>query len=175
MKTFWTVILGALLAGCSAVTMREPFPETKLPEEVRQNLNGTWMVVGEGLVYYMDTSINRKPTLAWVDENESGLFLEKARIYFTQTNDSLYACMPTDKGVTNEFLFGELKVEEDLVVIWTPSENIFERLVESGKLEAGRNEDVLTLESPAADILKLVSTNSAAFNYKGPILLRRLD
>ena len=42
MKILSAIFCMAILAGCSSVTMKEPFPESKLTKEEQGQLTGTW-------------------------------------------------------------------------------------------------------------------------------------
>lgn len=173
MKTLLSILCGLFLAGCTAVTMKEPFPETLLTEEERSGLEGVWQL--EEMAINIAFTSKGVPWMAVVEWEEDEFQLQKYRLHFTKHNDALYFCMPTEPGITNEYFFVELKQDAKQVLVWLPNEDVFEALVEKGLLAESADGDVLQLESSAKEILELISTNSAVFNYKEPMLLRKLD
>lgn len=174
MKSIFFIFCMIVLAGCSSVTMKEPFPESQLTQEEQAQLTGSWETDGE--VIHIAFTSNSVPWLAGVDWENEDFQLEKYRLYFVKRNNALYVCMQDE---TNEYLFAELKVENNNAFLWGPDTDYFEKLVESGKLKGSAKEDkysaTITLETAAADILELISTNQAAIDYKNPLLYRKLD
>ncbi|MCK4564261.1 MAG: hypothetical protein KAU94_06285, partial [Verrucomicrobia bacterium] len=107
----------------------------------------------------------------WEDEDFQ---LTKCRLHFTKYNDTLYVCMPVEPGETNQYLFMEFTVDDGKALVWAPDEDVFEELVEMDILSGEVNSSGVELGGPAKEILELISTNSAAFNYKEPTQLRKL-
>ena len=176
MKALISILCGMFLAGCSAVVLNEPFPESELPDEMRENLEGVWQL--EEMAVNIAFTSNGIPWMAMVDWEGDTFRLLTYRLYFTKQNDSLFFCMPTEPGKTNEYFFAEFKQNEGRIVVWNPSVDVFGQLVENGTLAGSQEKEKystsITLEDKAVKILELISTNSAAFNYKEPILLRKL-
>lgn len=177
MKILSTIFCMVILAGCSSVTIKEPFPESKLTEEEQKQLTGTWQLEeAVGQVAFTSTGIPWIATVDWKDDN---FVLNKSRLYFAKHNDSLYVCMPTEPDKTSEYLFAEIKPTSQGINAWGPDAVYFGKLVESGTLKGsvkrGEHSISVSLETPAAEILELISTNPAAIDYKNPLLFQKLD
>ena len=87
--------------------------------------------------------------------------------------------MPTDPGVTNTYLFVEIKPADDGIIVWGPDADYFATLVDNGTLKGsvkrGEHSVEVTLETPAVKILELISANHAAIDYKNPLYYQKLD
>lgn len=177
MKILPAIFCMVIMAGCSSVTMRAPFPESQLTPEEQKKLTGTWRL--DNSVMNIAFTSNGVPWMAGVDWRDEDFVLEKFRLYITRRDDALYACMPTEPDVTNTYLFAEIKPVDDGIIIWGPDADYFAKLVDSGKLkgsvEKGEHAVEVTLEAPAVEILELISTNPAAIDYKNPLFYQKLD
>ncbi len=177
MKLFVAGLCVLFMAGCSSVTMTNPFPETKLTEKEQGQLEGAWRL-DEQVVQVAFTS-NGVPWLASVEWKDDDFVLEKTRLYFTKSNDALYVCMPSDADATNEFFFAEVNPDGNKALVWIPDADFFAGLVKNGtlkgKVEEDKHSKSITLDNAAAEILELISTNRAAFDYKNPLLFQKLD
>lgn len=179
MKILYAVLCTIILAGCSSVTIQEPFPESPLTAQERQQLTGTWQL--EGSVWQVAFTSNGIPWMAAVEWKDEDFRIRKSRLYFTKHNAALYVCMPTEPDRENEFLFAEIKPADNgkSVNAWGPNIDYFSGLVENGQLKGSVNKGehavTVRLESPAVEILGLISTNHATLNYKTPLLFQKLD
>ncbi len=177
MKLLPVIFCMVILAGCSSVTMNEPFPESQLTPEEQKELTGIWRM--EEMVMNVAFTSNGVPWMAGIDWQDEDFVLDKFRLYITKRDDTLYACMPTDPGVTNTYLFAEIKPTDDGIIVWGPDADYFATLVDNGTLKGsvkrGEHSVEVTLETPAAKILELISTNHAAIDYKNPLYYQKLD
>ncbi|MCK5675920.1 MAG: hypothetical protein KAH99_02780 [Verrucomicrobia bacterium] len=87
--------------------------------------------------------------------------------------------MPTEPDKTDEYLFAEIKPTGKGVNAWGPDADYFGKLVESGTLkgsvERNKHSTSVKLETPAVELLELITTNHAAIDYKTPLLFQKLD
>jgi len=179
MRILPAIFCMAILVGCSSVTMKEPFPESQLTKEEQAQLTGTWQL--DGTVGHVAFASNGVPWLATVEWTDDDFVLGKSRLYFTKRNDSLYVCMPTEPDETSEYLFAEIKpaANGENVNAWGPNAVFFGNLVANGQLKGSAEKDAhsitVELETPAVEILELISTNHAAIDYKNPLLFQKLD
>jgi hypothetical protein len=64
------------------------------------------------------------------------------------------------------------------VYVWGPDADFFAQQVKSGVLKGSVKQDrqttTVSLETPAAAILELISTNGAAIDYRNPLIIRKL-
>jgi hypothetical protein len=177
MKSVLAVLCLVILAGCSSVVMNEPFPDSQLTPEEQKQLSGAWL--HENTVGHVRFNSNGVPWMAGVEWKDDDFHLQKTRLHFTKLNGTLYVCMPAESGRTGEYLFGEIKADNDKVYVWGPDIGFFARQVESGILKGNVDKDKHTtsvsLETPAKEILELISTNHLAIDYKQPLVFRKLE
>jgi hypothetical protein len=181
MKTALTLLFITLLAGCSSVTMKEPFPMSQLSEEERQQLEGTWNVDDE--VMQVAFTSNGIAQVAWMEWENEAFHLKSVPVYITKKNETLYISLQfEDKNTDSEspgYVFFELKPSAKKLILWPPNVDFFKTLVESGKLdgsvESDKYSDAVFLNNPAVEILELITTNAAAFDYKEPAVFQRLE
>lgn len=178
MKTMLPFLCMILLAGCSSVEMKEPFPVSQLSEKEREQLEGAWKV--DEAVFYVAFASNGVAQLAGIDwDKEDEVFrLESFPLHFAKCNGALYVSMPQESDEPDRFIFAELKTDSSTIVAWMPNLDLFEKLVDQGKLkgtvEKEKHSKEILLDMPAADILELISTNPATINYKDPLVFQRL-
>jgi hypothetical protein len=174
-----------VLAGCSSVEMKEPFPVSQLSEEERDQLEGMWKM-DDGVLYVAFAS-NGVAQLAAIDWNkEAEVFeLKTFPLHFAKRDESLYVsfriedegeCAPESSG----YIFMEVKPSDHNLIVWPPNAACFAQLVENGTLkgtvEKGQYASTtVKLDDPAVKILELVATNPAAFDYKEPTVFQRLE
>ncbi|WP_405419541.1 hypothetical protein [Marinobacter flavimaris] len=164
-----------VMAGCSSVVIKEPFPDTRLSAEEQARIAGTWLLDEQELVY---VRFNSKGTpwvvrVVWEDDE---FHLVKRRLYFSKRDDTLYVSTLAYPDQPGEYLFGEIKLHRGEAYVWGPEIDFFTRQVESEAIEGTVDEDKFTvsLETPAAAILELISLNDRAIDYKSPLVFRKL-
>ncbi len=166
------------MAGCSSVTMKEPFPESQLTEEEQEQLEGIWRI-DDGIVHIAFAS-NGVPWLAMVEWEDGDFQMDKYRLHFTRHKEAFYVCIPTEPGGTNKYVFAEFNPNADPnLFFWDPDIAFFTEQIRIGALkgsvEKGQYSTEINLESSSVEILDLISTNHAAFDYKNPLLFQKLD
>ena len=177
MRLFVAGLCVLFMAGCSSVTMKEPFPESALSEKEQSQLTGTWRL--DETVMQVAFTSNGVPWLAVTEWKDNDFVLNKSRLHFTKHNDALYVCMPSEPGDTNEFFFAEVQTDGNKAFVWIPDADFFAGLVKNGTLKGAVEKDKhsksITLDNNALEILEFVSTNRAAFDYRNPLLFQKLD
>ena len=182
MKAVFAILCATLLAGCSNVEMKEPFPVSPLSEDERAQLEGLWREDDDVVqVAFASNGIAYLANVEWNKEDEE-FRLETIPLHFAKREKKLYVSFRTeDKDGGSEpsgYVFLEVKPSNRNAILWPANAEFFEGLVRSGKLkgsiEEGKHATTVRLDTPAADILGLVATNAAAFNYKEPTVLQRL-
>ena len=178
MKLFMAGLCVLFMAGCSSVTMKEPFPESQLTEEEQGLLEGVWRIEG-GIVHIALTS-NGIPWLAMVEWEDDDFQMEKFRMHFTKHDGALYVSIPSEAdGKEGGYLFAEFKQDGNQAFAWIPDEDFFAELVKNGQLkgtvEESKHSKSIALDNDAVEILELICTNHAAIDYKNPLLFQKLD
>lgn len=176
MKFISALFCMALMAGCSSVTLKEPFPDSELTSEEQESLTGIWHLYDS--VMHVEFNGNDIPWAATVEWKGEDFVLAKFRIHIAKRNDTLYACMPAEPGSTNQYLFAEIKPTGEAIIIWGPDAHYFSKQVKNGMLKGsvdeGKHTVDVVLDTPASDILALISTNPSAIRYKEPLYYQRL-
>lgn len=177
MKILPAIFCMVIMAGCSSVIMKEPFPESKLTIEEQKKLTGIWRL--DNSVMNVAFTSNGIPWMAGTDWRDEDFVLEKFRLYITRRDDTLYACMPAESDTTNEYLFAEIKLTGNGIIVWGPDAGYFADLVDNGTLKGsvkrGEHSVEVSLETSAIEILELISTNQAAIDYRNPLFYQKLD
>ena len=184
MKSLIAILCVLFMAGCSSVEMREPFPVSQLSEKERDQLEGTWKK--DEAVFYVAFGSNGVTQLAWVerDKEDEAFKVESFPLHFAKRNKTLYVSFRMegeDKGggEPSGYFFMEVKPSDRQLIIWPPNADHFKQLVEGGTLKGSVNKNkhstTVKLDAPAAEILELIATNPAAFNYREPTVFQKLD
>ncbi|VGO22526.1 hypothetical protein [Pontiella sulfatireligans] len=182
MKTWLSVLCIALLAGCSSVEMKEPFPVSPLSDEVRAQLEGTWQI--DESVFHIAFASNGVAQLACMewDEEKEAFEMKTFPLYFAKQGKVLYVSMRGEDepcAAPGGYTFMEVKPNDGQLVAWMANTDYFKEQVAAGKLkgtvEKDKHSTTVKLDAPSLEILGLISTNNAAFNYKEPIVLRRVQ
>ncbi|MCF7816620.1 MAG: hypothetical protein K9M54_01960 [Kiritimatiellales bacterium] len=178
MKSFMAAVCVLVVAGCSNVLMKEPFPDSTLTEQQKTELTGRWRI-DDDVVSLAFTS-NGIPWLAMVEWKDDRFQLNTYQLHFTKHGDALYLSMPAEPNeTTNGYYFAEIKVGGQGITVWSPSVAAFEGLVKAGTLKgnvktSGHAKEI-SLDTPAQEILELIATNPATIDYKNPLVFQKLD
>ncbi len=171
------LFLGILaLAGCSSVVVKEPFPASTLTEEQRTSLEGTWLLDQE--VVHIGFAEDGAAWLAFIEWKDNAFQLKQYRLVFSERNGSLYASLPAEPGATNRYIFAEIKANGPQIVVWIPDIGFVEKQLGGATLKGVVEKSPATqivLENPAAEVLDFFATTPGAFDYKNPLLFRRLE
>ncbi len=177
MKTMWFMLCAMLLTGCSSVVMQEPFPDTQLADQEREALEGVWKL--DRTVVYLAVDSNSVPWLATVDRKAGNFVLQKYQLRITKHKDALYVSMPAEPDATNKFVFAEVKSSDKALIAWMPDIGFFEEKIANGTLkgtvEKDKHSTEILLDTPANEILELISSHADSFDYKSPLVFQRLE
>lgn len=178
MKTIMLASVLILLAGCSSVLIKEPFPDSELTTKECSAFTGTWLY--EKQVMDVAFTSNGIPYLATMDWKDDQFVINKYRVHATKKGDTLYVSLPVKpNGESADYFFAEIQFEGDRIYLWPPSAGFFEEQIKQGSLKGsvdtkGQTREIV-LETPASEILDLIATNSAALDYKHPLILKKLN
>jgi hypothetical protein len=156
--------------------MQDSFQESQLTPKEQELLTG---VFEADPVVHINFDTNGTPWLATVKWEDDDFQLKKYRLTFTKRNKALYLSMPTEPGATgSNYFFAEIKPDHNGVYVWIPDADIFNQWIQDGKLRGTVKQEKHTkeilLDTPAVEILELITTNPAAIDYKNPLLFRKL-
>lgn len=181
MKTVFSILCIILLAGCSSVQMKEPFPVSQLSEQERDQLEGIWTADGE--VVQVAFTSNGVAQLAWTEWEDEKFKMQTIPAYIAKKDETLYISLRLENETADSestgYTFLELKPSAKQLILWLPNVDTFKKVVESGQLkgsvEEERYSDTVLLDSPAVEILEYITTNAAAFDYKEPAVFQRVE
>lgn len=178
MKTVIYSLFLVLLVGCSSILLKEPFPDSEMTEQERNELRGTWQIDKD--VLYVEFTTNSVPWLSVVEWEDNQFQLNKHRLHFTKKNDALYVSTSTEpNGQQSNFFFAEINPRGQDIVLWLPDLDFFEKQIQTGTLNGtvrgGTNPKEIVLDTPATELLELIATNSDAINYKDPLIIKKVD
>lgn len=167
-----------VLTACSSVVMKESFPDSKLTNEEMDALKGTWMIDKD--VVYVEFTSNQIPWLAMVEWKDYQFELRKHRLHFTKKNGALYVSMPMEPdGQQSNFFFAEINPREHDIVVGLPDLDFFEKQIKLGTLKGtvrgGDDPSEVILDTPAEELLEFIATNSAAIDFKDPLIIRKAN
>jgi hypothetical protein len=165
--------------------MQDPFPATPLSAGEQDALAGSWKVdngeEGSGFfaTYHVAFASNGVAQLAVVDFKDGQFKLARLPIHFTRTADHYYLSVPVDEEPgCNHFVFMEFRPTPQGALLWLPDKHTIGGMVEAdileGDYEDGDQKNNLILTTPANRILDLITNEYQVFNYREPILLKRL-
>lgn len=178
MKSFMAAVCVLMVAGCSSVLMKEPFPDSTLTEQQKTELTGRWRIDDD--VVSLAFASNGVPWLAMVEWKDDRFQLNTYQLHFTRRGDALYLSMPVEpNGEKGGYYFAEIKAGGGNITVWSPSVAAFEGLLKIGSLKGsvkttGHAKEI-SLETPAQEILELIATNPATIDYKNPLVFQKLD
>jgi hypothetical protein len=178
MKIVLCALALLLLAGCSSVVMEGSFPDSTLSKEDMDALRGTWQL--DNGVVYLNFTTNGMPIMSSVEWTDNRFMLMQHDLHIAKRNNLFYVSLLADPARdAKEHLFAACKSRDRELLVWGPDVDFFKNLVAEEKLMGSvRKEGKATqvrLSSPPAEILDLVATNSAAIDFKEPLIFKKLD
>jgi len=177
MKALFILSFAVLLCGCSGVVLKEPLPETPLSNKEQKALTGTWLL--EDSILYLAFTNDGKPKLTSVEWEDNAFQLIEHKVVFSKTNDTIFVSIESnEKDNPAVYYFGEIKTDNSIALVWLPNPDIFEMLVDkgllSGEITRKKRAKQILINAPGEAVLSLLSTNSAAINYKSPLIFRKI-
>jgi len=138
--TLTWMLLGTLALanlGCQVATTRQPVG-SKPAELSELHLDGTWRSP-DGRPFFLRTldSATGRIEAASVETNESGFYLTRHEVLLRRHNDTLLANIrEVSPQPENDYIFGRLTVQEDLLVLTLAAVKPLRTLALQGELDA---------------------------------------
>lgn len=177
MKRYLIFVL-LLLAGCSSVVMNEPFPDSRLTDQDMEALQGTWQI--GTAVLYLHFKSDGTPSMATVKWNENAFTLVEHHVHIAKRDSLFYLSVQAQPDEDPQgHHFAAIKPRSNEMVAWSPDVAFFKGMVESDKLQGsvkeGEHATQVMLDTPAQDVLELITSNSDAISYQNPLILQRIE
>lgn len=153
----WSVVVGALLAGCASVSSIEPMGERVKPV-AEDEWEGTWVHQGHPVVVRVSDPQQGLLDVAWVEDKEGALRLESYRIALRESGDWVFGNVRDGDRPGRQY-WGVLRKEQGQFVVWTPDPERCAKLVKDGGIPGTVEEggDVLLDRLTPEQMLRIVS------------------
>jgi hypothetical protein len=170
----FTLLTGALIFGCAAVSSVEPVGER--PKEISQNeWGGTWINKSHSITIKVLDEQRGLLQVAWVEEKEGGLKIESYQAGIREWGEWIFGNVKEkEDSVSNYWVL--IKKDAGQIIVWTPDPAQFRKLVQTGDLR-GKVEGYNTiLEKLTPDDLKgiLSGDKGVCFEWQNPVVFFRL-
>ncbi|HUR58407.1 MAG TPA: hypothetical protein VM029_11895 [Opitutaceae bacterium] len=172
------IALAFVVGGCSAVYVRTPVGETAHVLQPNE-WAGTWLTPdGKALVVSVPDPGKGVLQIVGLEGNEHDLQVKKYTIAVTESAGWLFANVRDDaRPDASRHIWGRLKRDEDMVIIWPPDVRAFKALVRDGKVK-GKELDSgdVELEFIAPETMLAFATGELGvpFGWDTPFILRRV-
>jgi len=174
------LLLPALLAGCSSVTVKQPLPRMADAAE-QAAFEGEW--VSEGQILYVRFDGKGIGHFAGVDWKDDRFRLDEGEITISKGAEKgfLSARIMENGKWLDGYYFAQYRFTDggDLI-LWLPDVGAFADAVEKKKLdgivEKGRQSRSVVVTSTPDKVLAFLNdpANSALFDYREPMIVKRL-
>ena len=171
------VALAMVLSACSAVLVREPIGEAPYPVQ-REEWEGEW-IQEDGLTIIRVTDEGEGTLLiAGVEEDDDALRLETLKVTLRQSGGWVFASLrdETASGKEDEYVWGRVRKDDNLIVVWLPDADKFKRLIEEGILP-GETGDGILLTDLKKEHYEIITSEAQGvlFEWDEPMILRRVS
>jgi hypothetical protein len=185
MKTpaaFVIALLLALLAGgCTAVRSPQPFGD-KPHALVAAEWEGTWVGLEEDdheepVRFMIADAADGRLQVTWIKEKDGMPVLETHQVVLREGGDWMFISVLADEDHKEKgFVWGRLRREGELMIIWKPDVPKFEKLIEDGKLKGKTDDGDVVLEPLTAKNLTALTSGELGvpFNWDNPMVLHRI-
>lgn len=159
--------------------MLKPLPHNTT-EQKREQLVGEWATEdGSCKMNFDSKGIGRCASLEWNDE--SGEFEVHSQLFIlTQVEDDFYLSVQSDEGDGDSaYELVQCVISKANFIIWGPDTNRFEELIQqkklTGEVDYTKHATNISLTNSPKEIVEVLKKEKALFDYKKPIVLRKLS
>ena len=169
-------LLCVLSSGCNPVEMGQPFAST-MKSEAKKAIEGVWQC--NEMTYHVahTTSGTARVALVGWDKDQFKLINGDLSMHGDE-HEGFLSCRFDDKEMgKGMYFFGKYKyLDADLLLLWIPERNWFDKEVKEGRLKGTVSNDSLTISDPPAKMLEILSKpeNSACLRMQDPLIFRRV-
>jgi hypothetical protein len=174
-RGFLALMLVMAVCGCTKVASVAPVGEH--PQKISPaDWDGTWINKEQTVKIRVADPQKGVLQVAWVEEKGGRLVLESYQIEMWEAGAWSFGNFK-DKGSPASYLWGLVKNGQGQIIVWTPDQAYFRKLVETGVLPGNvdKGGDVVLQKLTPAHLQAMMSpARSECFNWKTPIVFIRL-
>jgi hypothetical protein len=171
---FFTLLAGALIFGCAAVSSVEPVGE-RAKQTSQNEWGGTWIHKSHTLTIKVLNEQKGLLQVAWVEEREGGLKIESYQVAIRESGGWIFGNVKEKEDATSHY-WALIKKDAGQIIVWTPDPAQFRKLVQRGVLR-GKVEsyDIILEKLTADDLNKILSGDKGVyFEWDNPVVFFRL-
>lgn len=178
--TLLTGLIILLFAGCSAVTTVYPLSENPKPID-KDKLEGAWLLNNE--VFQVKFASNGVAQIAGVQWKSNQFHIVHAEMTVTKGDKHNFFSLRTQKNgkwMDKYYLLQYMVTQNHDLVVWNANVDEFENIVKSqllsGTIQKNKSGTIVSITNAPSKLLKLINSpeNIKLFNYKSPIILRKI-
>ena len=171
------VALAMALSACTPVLVREPIGETPYPVR-SEEWEGEWIQEDGLMIIRVADEGEGTLLVAGVEEKDDALRLETLKVTLRQSGGWVFASLrdETASPKEDEYVWGRVRKDDDLIVVWLPDADKFKRLIEEGILP-GETGDGVLLTDLKKEHYEIITSEAQGvlFEWDEPMILRRVS
>jgi hypothetical protein len=173
--TFLALLLAALICGCSQVASLTPVGEH--PRKISpDDWNGTWLNKEQTVRIRVADPQRGVLQVAWVEEKGGALVPESHQLELWAAGTWTFGNFKT-KEAAAPYLWALVQNDHGQIIIWTPDQASFRKLVETGVLPGSvtKGGDVILQKLSGEQLQTMMSpAHSQCFHWQTPLVFIRL-
>jgi hypothetical protein len=171
---FFTLLTGALIFGCAAVSSVEPVGE-RAKETSQNEWGGTWIHKSHPITIKVLNEQKGLLQVAWVEEKEGGLKIESYQVAIRESGEWIFGNIKEKEDAASHY-WALIKKDVGQIIVWTPDPAQFRKLVQRGVLRGKVERYDIILEKLTPDDLKgiLSGDKGVYFEWENPVVFFRL-
>jgi hypothetical protein len=173
--TFLALMLVVVICGCTQVASVAPVGE--YPRKISPaDWDGTWLNKEQPIKIKVADPQQGLLQVAWVEDKGGRLMLESYEIELRAAGEWTFGNLKT-KETAAPYLWGLVQKDQGQILIWTPDQAYFRKLVETGVLPGSvtKGGDVVLQKLTPEQLQTIMSpARSECFNWKAPLVFIRL-
>ena len=173
--SFWALMIIVVVCGCTQVASVTPVGER--PQEIsHDDWDGTWLNKEQPVKIRVVDQKKGVLEVAWTEEKGGRFVLESYQIEMWQAGEWTFGNFKTKESPAT-YLWGLVKNDQGQIIVWTPDQAYFSKLVQTGVLPGNvdKGGDVV-LKKLTSEHLKVMMSEArgVCFNWKTPIVFFRV-
>ncbi len=172
---FLALVIVVVVCGCMKVASVTPVgehPKKILPDD----WDGTWINKEQPVKIRVADQQNGVLQVAWVEEKGGRFVLESYQIEMWEAGEWTFGNFKTQESPA-PYLWGLVKNDQGQIIIWTPDQAYFSKLVQTGVFPGNveKGGDVVLKKLTSEHLQTMMSAaQSECFNWQTPIVFMRL-
>jgi len=178
MKTLLCSVLVTLLCGCSVVHSQQPVGLT--PKNISNEVDeweGVWKDSEKtSCAVFVKDAKNGLLRVIQID-NDDDSEQESFDLHLREANKWTFASMADEDSEEGLFVWGRIKMEDGVVLVWTPNVEKITALIEAGTLPGTTNKNGATLGPLSTNHYDIICSDSknVLFEWDEPMVFWRMS